>query len=39
MALYEIIYVSLASRDLPAEELAQLLDKAVRTTPRKASPA
>jgi Sensors of blue-light using FAD len=28
MALYEIIYVSLASRDLPAEELAQLLDKA-----------
>ena len=28
MALYEIIYVSLASRDLPAEELVQLLDKA-----------
>ena len=28
MALHEIIYVSLASRDLPAEELAQLLDKA-----------
>ena len=28
MALYEIIYTSLASRDLPPEELAQLLDKA-----------
>ena len=28
MALFEIIYVSLASRDLPAEELVQLLDKA-----------
>jgi Sensors of blue-light using FAD len=28
MALYEIIYVSLAARDLPPEELAQLLDKA-----------
>ncbi len=28
MALHEIIYVSLASRELTAEELAQLLDKA-----------
>ena len=28
MALYEIIYTSLATRDLPPEELAQLLDKA-----------
>lgn len=28
MALYEIIYVSLATRDLTAPELAQLLDKA-----------
>jgi hypothetical protein len=28
MALYEIIYTSLASRELPPEELAQLLDKA-----------
>lgn len=28
MALHEIIYTSLASRDLPPEELAQLLDKA-----------
>jgi Sensors of blue-light using FAD len=28
MALYEIIYVSLAARDLPPEELAQLLEKA-----------
>jgi hypothetical protein len=28
MALYEIIYTSLASRDMPPEELAQLLDKA-----------
>jgi hypothetical protein len=28
MALHEIIYVSLASRDLPPAELAQLLDKA-----------
>jgi hypothetical protein len=28
MALYEIIYTSLASNDLPAQELAGLLDKA-----------
>ena len=28
MALYEIIYVSLASRDMRPEDLAQLLDKA-----------
>ena len=28
MALYEIIYTSLATRDLAPEELAQLLDKA-----------
>lgn len=28
MALYEIIYVSLATRDLSPEELAQLLDRA-----------
>lgn len=28
MALYEIIYTSLATRDLTPEELAQLLDKA-----------
>lgn len=28
MALYELIYVSQASRDLPSEALAQLLDKA-----------
>lgn len=28
MALYEIIYTSLATRDLPPEELAQLLERA-----------
>ena len=28
MALFEIIYTSLATRDLPPQELAQLLDKA-----------